>query len=244
MDRRHFIKTVLSTSLLTPLLGQAKSEEPALVLFLIGNHPHDHLPVLLADIGVEPSPSGNRFSFGNPHPSMDKIKDALGRAGWKYASPASSTSWVFSFQPLQHSARPSFTLIRDGKIVDVRSRSLSLLWTKMNSSEPLSDSLTIASFQATRQPSSQGRTAAIFIDGKKRGALALGKSQTRRFDSLGGEVVVGIEEGRAVVLASTCRHKICRLSLPASLAGERIVCAPNRFILKIEGPGFVDTVTG
>jgi hypothetical protein len=114
----------------------------------------------------------------------------------------------------------------------------------MNSAEPPSDSLTIASFCATRQPPVQGRTAAIYIDGKKRAALALGKNQTRRLDSPGGEVVVGIEGGRAAVLDSTCRHKICRSSFPASLAGERIVCAPNRFLLKIEGPRFVDTVTG
>jgi hypothetical protein len=244
MDRRNFIKTVLSTSLLTPLLGQAKSAEPGLVLFLISNHPQDHLPAILGEVGVEPSFWANRFSFGNPHPSGEKIKHVLGRTGWRHASPASSTSLVLSFQLLHHSARPSFTLVRDGKIVDIRSRGLSHIWKQMNDSKPESSCLTIASLNGPRQPSAHGRTAAIYTDGKKRAVLALGKEQSKRYASACGEVVVGIEGGRAVVLASTCRHKICQSSPPASQAGERIICAPNRFLLEIEGPKLVDTVTG
>ena len=114
----------------------------------------------------------------------------------------------------------------------------------MNDSKPESSCLTIASLNGPRQPSAHGRTAAIYTDGKKRAVLALGKEQSKRYASACGEVVVGIEGGRAVVLASTCRHKICQSSPPASQAGERIICAPNRFLLEIEGPKLVDTVTG
>src|SRR4030043_180695 len=76
MDRRNFIKTVLSTSLLPPLLGQAKSAEPGLVLFLISNHPQDHLPAILGEVGVEPSFWANRFSFGNPQPRSQPHMEA------------------------------------------------------------------------------------------------------------------------------------------------------------------------
>ena len=244
MDRRHFIKTVLSTSLLTPLLGPGKSADPNLTLYLISDHPQDSLPGIMRELGTEPSFWSGRFSFGNPHPSGEKIKHVLYRTGWRHACPASSTGLVLSFQPLHHAARPSFTLVRNGIVEDIRSRRLSRLWKEMNDSRPDSACLTIASLNGPRQPSAHGRTAAIYTDGKKRAVLALGKDQSKRFASACGEVVVGIERGRAVVLASTCRHKICQSSLPASLAGERIICAPNRFLLEIEGPRFVDTITG
>jgi hypothetical protein len=244
MDRRSFIKTFFSAPFLTPLLARARCTELGIVLYLISDHPQDHLPVILGGIGTEPSFWSGRFSFHNPHPSEEEIKRVLGRIGWRYASPASLTGLSLSFTPLHHAARPSFTLVCDGKIRDIRSRRLSRLWKEMNESEPESDCLTIASIQRPRPPSAPGLGVAIYTDGKKRHVLALAKNQAKRFASAGGEVVVGIEKGKAQVLASTCRHKICQSSPPASLAGERIICAPNRFLLEIEGPRLVDTVTG
>jgi len=244
MDRRSFIKTFFSAPFLTPLLGRARFTEPGFVLCLISDHPQDHLPLIFGEIGTEPSFWLGRFSFRNPHPSEEEIKRVLGRIGWRYASPASSRGLSFSFTPLHHAVRPSFTLISDGRIRDIRSRRLSRLWKEMNESEPQSDCLTIASIQRPQPRSVPGLAVAIYTDGKKRHVLPLGKNQGKRFILPGGEVVVGIEKGKAQVLASTCRHKICQSSPPASLAGERIICAPNRFLLEIEGPKFVDTVTG
>jgi len=244
MDRRNFIKTVLSTSLLTPLLVRARPTEPDLALFLISDNPQDYLPMIMGELGTEPSFWLGRFSFLTPHPSEQEIRRALAANGWRYSASPCSAGLNLSFAPLHHSARPSFTLVREGKIVDIRSRRMNRLWKEMNDSTPESACLTITSMPGPRRSLAPGRTAAIYTDGKKRAVLALDKNQTKRFASAGGEVVVGIEGGRAVVLASTCRHKICQSSLPASLAGERIICAPNRFLLEIEGPRFVDTVTG
>jgi|GEM_PF-338347 len=244
MDRRRFIKTVLSTSLLTPLLARARFVEPDLTLYLISDHPEDYLPEIMVELGAMSSFSSGRFSFLTPHPSENQIKTALTGCGWAYSASPSSTGLNLSFAALHQSARPSFTLVRGRNIMDVRSRRLSRLWKQMDNSGLVSASVTVASFNGPKQPSAQGRTAAISTDGKKRAMLALAKDQTKRFDTPGGEVVVGIEGGRAIVLASTCRHKICQSAPAVSLAGERIICAPNRFLLEIEGHRFVDTVTG
>jgi hypothetical protein len=109
---------------------------------------------------------------------------------------------------------------------------------------PPSACLTVATFSTPAPFLSPGRNAAVFIDGKKRETLSLTGHQERRYRTLGGEVLIRVENGRAEVLASSCRHKICQSSGPAFLAGERIVCAPNHFLLAIDGPRFVDTVTG
>ena len=47
-----------------------------------------------------------------------------------------------------------------------------------------------------------------------------------------------------IVDQSCCRNKICVATAPVALAGERIICAPNHFLLEIEGTPFVDTVIG
>jgi hypothetical protein len=114
----------------------------------------------------------------------------------------------------------------------------------MNSRGSLSACLTVATFSAPAPFLSPGKTAAVFIDGEKRETLPLKVDQERRYRTLAGEVLIRVENGQAEVLASSCRHKICQSSGPAFLTGERIVCAPNHFLLAIDGPRFVDTVTG
>src|SRR4030042_4403369 len=153
MDRRSFIKTFFSMPFLTPLPAPGRSTEPGPVLYLISDHPQFHLPVILGEIGTEPSFGSGRFSFHNPHPSEEEIKQVLGRIAWRYASPASSTGLSLSFTPLHPAARPSFTLVSDGRIRDIRSRRLSRLWKEMNESEPESDCLTVASIQRRRPQS-------------------------------------------------------------------------------------------
>src|SRR4030042_5379916 len=150
MDRRSFIKTFFSAPFLPPLLARARCTELDIVLYLISDHPQDHLPVILGGIGTEPSFWSGRFSFHNPHASEEEIQRVLGRIGWRYASPASLMGLRLSFTPLHHAARPSFTLVCDGNIRDIRSRRLSRLWKEMNESEPESDCLTIASIQRPR----------------------------------------------------------------------------------------------
>ncbi|MGD8534841.1 MAG: NusG domain II-containing protein, partial [Candidatus Aminicenantes bacterium] len=43
---------------------------------------------------------------------------------------------------------------------------------------------------------------------------------------------------------ASCHQKICLSHPPVSQAGERVICAPNNFLLEIQGTGLVDTVIG
>lgn len=244
MDRRDFLKVILSASLAAPLLVRAKPSEQNLTLYLIGDDPQHYLPGIIEEIKRRAWVEEGRFAFLNQHPFGEELKEALARNGWRHALKPSTSSLLLSFEPLYRAAAPSFTLIRDRRIWDIRTRGLSQLWKDMNSQGTPSTCLTVASFHRQRRQSVPGKSVAIYADGKRRESLSLGKSKTRKFTTANGEVLVGIEGGRARVLASTCRHKICLCSPPAYLSGERIVCAPNHFLLEIEGFRFVDTVTG
>jgi hypothetical protein len=244
MDRRNFLKFLLASPLASPLFPALPSAEAGSTLFLIGNDPQDHLPAILAALERRRLVQGKRFAFREPYPFAAELGAALTRAGWEYADGKPPGSLTLAFQALRQPVPPSFTLVRNGRIMDLRTRELGRFWREMNDSSSLSTGLTIASLREPAPLRSTGWGATVFIDGDRRETLSLKKNRLRRYRTLHGEVLVRIEGGRAEVLASSCRHKICQSSAPAFLAGERIVCAPNHFLLTIDGPRFVDTVTG
>ena len=244
MDRRDFLKVIFSSSFAAPFLAAAKPSESSLVLYLIGDDPQQYLPDILEELERKAWVEGRRFALLNQHPFGEELKGALAQNGWRLALKPAASSLLLSFEPLHHAAAPSFTLIKEGRIWDIRTRGLSRLWKEMNSHGAPSTCLTVASFRGHPSASVPGKLVAIYADGKRRESLALGKNQMRKFATPNGEVIVGIEGGGARVLTSTCRHKICLFSPPAYLSGERIVCAPNHFLLEIEGYRFVDTITG
>jgi len=108
----------------------------------------------------------------------------------------------------------------------------------------LSSSLIRASFRNPSPLIQAGERAVLSIEGKRVGGLSLKKNFIKTFPTKGGKVRVAIENGTARVSDSSCRGRICCSSHPVALAGERIICAPNRFLLEIEGPRFLDTVIG
>jgi hypothetical protein len=244
MDRRDFFKTLLATAIAAPALAKAKPAKSTCALYLISDTPEDVLLSILPQIGSVIDQAGRRFTFLTPHPIAERIEKTLSAVGWDLDPRASGAGLAFSFQPLGRPSLPSFTLINNGRVCDIRSPNLWQAWKNMSASAALSSSLTTASIELPRRNQAPGKAVAVYADGKKQASLPLHRDQVKAFDTMTGRVVVGIEAGRARVLSSTCRHQVCLASPPVSLAGERIVCAPRHFLLEVEGPRLVDTVTG
>jgi hypothetical protein len=244
MDRRDFLRWLLASPLAAPLLSTPRTEGANSALYLIADNPQDYLPAIVTELKKRGLVRETRFSLRGPHPFGGELRAALARIGWEYASGTPSPILTLTFQPLRQPVSPSFTVIRNGRVWDLRTGKLGKLWQNINGRSSLSACLTVAAFPEPAPFFSPGRSAAVFVDGKKRETLSLKVHQERRYKTLRGEVLIRVEGGKAEVLASSCRHKICQSSAPASLTGERIVCAPNHFLLAIDGPRFVDTVTG
>jgi len=95
----------------------------------------------------------------------------------------------------------------------------------------------------------KGSTAVVEVSAKKVLRIELsadqpGKTYTVR--GMLGPSTIEVEKGRARMLASTCRDKICVGTGWVDAPGKEIVCLPNRVVIRITGerkPGRVDTVT-
>jgi hypothetical protein len=244
MDRRDFLRWLLASPLAAPLLSIPAKEDDHSTLYLIADSPQDYLPALLAELRQRGLVREARFSFRGPHPFSAELRTALLRKGWEFAGAGRVAALALDFQPLRQAARPSFTFIRKGRVWDLRDGALGMMWREINGRSGRSSCLTIASASQPSPSLFPGRSAAVFVDGRKVDSLSLDRDQERRFRTPRGEVLIGVRAGRAEVLASSCRHKICQSSAPALLTGERIVCAPNHFLWAVDGPRFVDTVTG
>lgn len=243
MDRRDFFKTIFSAPLLAPILLSSKSS-PKDEIFLIADKPENYLPALLEELekwGIGFDRSG--FSF-SAHPQEKALSRALERTGWMPASPFQKADLMISSRPLQHSMPPSFTLVRDGRILDIRTKKLFSLWKEMNKNLASSSCMTVASMTPLPQSNVPGDSVRIFKNGRMVEEVSLKKNATKTVAVKQGRITVKIEQGKVYVPASPCRGKICCSVPPISFTGERIVCAPNHFLLDIRGPGAIDTIIG
>ena len=89
-----------------------------------------------------------------------------------------------------------------------------------------------------------GEFVSVYQDGRKIAMISLGENVTKSFRARGGRITLRVKNGKAWVSESPCRHKICLHSPPVSIAGERIICAPNHFLLEIKGSPYIDTSIG
>jgi len=222
MDRRDFFKIMLATPVLTPIILSSKKTRNDLELFLISEKPHVFLPLLLQQIQEYSPNEGRTFTFLNPHPAH----------------------LTLSFSHLLNKALPSFTLVRKGRIGDIRSRKFYSLWQEMNENHEPSPCLTIATFTNKTAVQNVGEFVSIYRNGQKIRTISLEKNREQSFKTRGGRITAQIENGKVWVTESSCRHKICLYSPPVSLPGERIICAPNHFLLEIERSNSIDTVIG
>jgi hypothetical protein len=244
MDRRDFFKRLIITPLITPYLLASESLKGAFQLYVISDTPQLFFPSLLQGLKEYGLIPGQTYSFLNSHPKGSELKRALSHAGWNYLPKTSRIDFNFSFSHLRQKSSPSFTLIKSGKVWDIRSRKLSSLWKEMNSHHARSSGLTTVSFKEKKNRIKPGSFASIFIDGTEVERLRLKKNAVRSFRSEKGRITVDVQNGQAWVSDSFCHHKICLSHPPVSHAGERIICAPNNFLLEIQGFGIVDTVIG
>ena len=89
---------------------------------------------------------------------------------------------------------------------------------------------------------SKGQYAEVYRDGKfvAKYSLSVDADYPLDFDF---DMVLTIKYGTASVTHSDCKNKICTHVPPISKAGQIIVCAPNRVVIKISGKSNVDAVT-
>ena len=243
MDRRDFFKTLFITPLLTPLLLASKTSTGDAELYMITDSPQRFLPPLLEELRVLGIISGRTYSTLHTNPQEYDLDLTLAQAGWTKASEAPHASLSISSSLLQSSACPSFTLARDGRVWDIRTQKLLSLWSKMKLGTP-STRLTIVTFKKMSSKHMPGEYASLYKDGRKVKTLSLKQNATRSFRTKGGQITVKVENGRAWIAESSCAQKICVHCPPASFSGERIICAPNHFLLEIIGPSSVDTIIG
>jgi hypothetical protein len=244
MDRRDFFKTVIFTPLITPLLLASESSKDSFQLCVISDTPQLIFPSLLQGLSEYGLMPGQTYAFLNSHPEGNELKRALSYSGWDYLPEPSRADLFFSFRHLRLKSSPSFTLIKCGKVWDIRSRKFSSLWKEMHNHHASSAGLTTVSFRERKNQTQPGSFASIYISGTEAERFSLKKNTVRSFHCAKGKIHIVVHHGQAWVSDSSCRHKICLSHPPVSQAGERIICAPNNFLLEIQGAGLVDTVIG
>jgi len=244
MERRDFFKKVIVTPLLTPLFLAAKKRESDCELHLITDDLQVFLPLILEELHNYVPNNGHSFALLNSHPQGNGLKRILSQRGLTYVQKAAQADLTLSFSHLREKTLPSFTLIREGRIWDIRSRKLYSLWREMNKYQRPSSCLTIASFKSRQSHPFSGESVSVYQDGRKIEMISLEKSVTKFYRARGGKITLRVKNGKAWVSESPCRHKICLHSPPVSIAGERIICAPNHFLLEIKGSPYIDTSIG
>jgi hypothetical protein len=244
MDRRDFFKTLIATPFLSPFLLASESTKSALQLYVIADSPHLFLPSILSGLNEYGLIPGQVFTLLNLHPGGKELKNALALSGWKCVSKTAGANLTISFSPLRQKTAPSFTLIKSGKVWDIRSRKFSTLWKEMHNHHSPSSWLTIVSSRKKNAQSHPGHYASVSIHGQKMESFRLKKNTVLSFPAENGKIHVAVKNGKAWVTGSSCRHRICLSTPPVSFAGERIICAPNRFLLEVQASSFVDTVIG
>lgn len=244
MERRDFFKTVLATPFLAQLLLASRTTRSNFDLYLISDEPVRFLPPLFDNLQEQTDGYGKNFTFLNSYPEENDLRKTLLQKGWNYVQKSSQADLTLSFNRLHDKVLPSFTLVKEGIIWDIRPHKLFYLWKDMNENGMPSSFLTVVSLRSRRSVLSSGEFVVVYKDGHRIDRISLKKNLSKSYQALSGKINVCLEDRKAWVSESSCSHKICVASPPASLAGERIICAPNHFLLEIQGPHSVDTVIG
>jgi len=244
MDRRGFCKTFLFLPLLAPYFDISKKTQKDFELQLITSSPHEFIMPLLLEIQKFGLFQGHDFTTINFHPQKEELIKVLSQNHWTRVQNPCQADLVFTFGQLLKPVPGSFTLIRNEKVWDIRFKNLYPIWQEMNQNQLPSSWITVLSSNRRKLKLYRGHKASIYINGQKVEILSLKKDYSNSFTTRGGQVDVLVEDGQARVINSSCPKKICLHTPPISFEGERIICAPNHFLLEIESSRLVDTVIG
>ncbi len=244
MDRRQFLKTLWACSLVSPLFLSFKPSKRQAYLYLVSDSPQDYLHLLLEEMRKKSLIAGSHFFPSNAQGPISDIKRVLRLKNWHYSENPGQANFLISFRKLLLPVNPSFVLINQGQIVDIRTHALQPLWLALNRNSNPSSLMTIVSSQPKKVLSHPGNYVNVYLDGRHLKKLPLNKAITEHYKTSRGSISIRIDNHQAQVIRSSCRHQICRLTPPISLAGERLICAPNHFLLEVEGSPELDTVIG
>ncbi len=243
MDRRHFIKTIFSTTLFSPLILKAEPRESKAELYLISSRPESYLPTILEEIKKKNIFSSQSLSFPSFHPREKEISHALLRQGWP-SPPSPRADLLFSYRLLNEKKTSSFTFVQGGQVRDIRSAKLYSLWQQMSVSDSLSSELTVITIKGKPFMSNPGQWARVWIEGRPVDSFALDKSIHRSYKVSQGRLVLQVKNHQVKIVESCCQKEICLHTPPVKISGERIICAPNRFLVELKGNSVVDAVIG
>ncbi len=242
MDRRGFCKTFLFLPLFSSSFDLSKKIQGHVELQILASSPHRFIVPLLGEIQKYGLLQGQKFSARSFHPQKEALIEVLSQHRWTQVQNPSQADFVISFFRLIKPAPGSFSLVRNKTIWDIRFKKLLSIWEELNRT-PSSWLTVVSSPQRGFQPQ-RGSKASVYIEGRKVERLSLRNNYSKSFTSARGRVRVVVEDGKVRVIDSTCPQKICLHSAPIALEGERIICAPNHFLLEIEAHNSVDTVIG
>lgn len=246
MERREFMKGLFGIALFPPFLSALDKEKASQELLLIDDSPEEILPFLLDELKKKGLLffRAPLFSFSNPHLREEELKKALQKKGWNLADKLSQAHFLLFSGFLAHPVPPSFVFIHMGEIQDLRQGSLFSAWKDLQKNRRPSRFLTRISWRNKTQGFFPGQYLAIYRDGRLLERLSLKKDASRKFLTSTGPFLVCLEKGKSWVEKSFCRQKICMTHPPVHIAGERIICAPNRILLEVERHSSLDTSIG
>lgn len=242
MERREFLQTVLRAPLFAPLLSALAIDPKKGEIYLISDQPQRDVPFLLGRLRSVVAQGLKTFSFLNPSLCPKGMDTALLKQGWTQVPLPLRADAAFSFHHLGQKTPPSLTLVREGRIHDIRSWISRLGPDSIKKGSPAS-LLTVVSFPDHQIPEAAGTRISLYKNGEKILQLPLDTNATQRVPTKEGPLIVRIAGRKARIVQSPCRNKICVSTPPVFLAGERIICAPHHFLLEIQGRT-VDTVIG
>lgn len=89
----------------------------------------------------------------------------------------------------------------------------------------------------------KGEIVDVYFEGELIASYSLRQDGEYKIERKGTNIII-INDGKASMLSSTCKDRLCEHSSPIFKAGQRIVCAPNGIVVVIRGKPDVDGVTG
>lgn len=235
---------MLITPALTPLFLASTRKSSSGELYLITEETQRFFPEILSQLQKFHVFTGKKFAFSTPHPHEIELVQLLKEYGCSQAKNPGHADISLSFRLLQHAVQPSFALVKNDRIWDIRSQKLYSLWKHLNSCGSPSRSLTVVSLKNGQPSRFLGESVAVFHSGRLIDSFPLTGQRSETYETPSGFIRVHAANKSVWISGSNCRHRICMHSPPASSAGERIICAPNHFVLEIKGSQAVDTVIG